>query len=359
MADSRILVGDCLERLADLPDNSIDSIVTDPPYDLTANKKGGTGVASLNENSPAGRSRISTGGGFMGKEWDSTGVAFRVDVWLECLCVLKRGGHLLAFGGTRTYHRMACAIEDEGFEIRDSIHWTYGTGFPKSLNLPNGLGTALKPSHEPIVVARKPLEGTVANNVLKWGTGALNIDGCRVGDADTRSRASMSALGQNSGWNSHNNREVIAGSASGRWPANSIFDEAAGEELGVEARFFYCAKASTSERNAGLDELEAHRDSDRVRDDGVGGDNPRNRSNAPKQNPHPTVKPIALMRYLCRLVTPPNGTVLDPFLGSGTTAVAAILEGFEWVGCEITDDYIPIIEARVAWANEQRDERLF
>jgi site-specific DNA-methyltransferase (adenine-specific) len=285
----------------------------------------------------------------MGQKWDGGDIAFNIELWQECLRVLKPGGHLLAFGGTRTYHRMAVAIEDAGFEIRDSIHWVYGSGFPKSHNVSIGIdkqagvmehrgkahyayahgtdfqsremeapkempphegitdaakqwsgwGTALKPAHEPIVVARKPLEGTVAANVLAHNTGALNIDGCRVGGD------------------------------GGRWPANIIFDEAAGAELdeqsGLEAsRFFYCPKPGKKERNAG------------------------------GANAHPTVKPIELMRYLCRLVTPPNGTVLDPFLGSGTTAVAAILEGFQWVGCEMTADYLPIIKGRVKWAQNQQ-----
>ena len=411
-----ILVGDCKEQMAKMPDNSVDSIVTDPPYGLE----------------------------FMGKEWDK-GVP-PVDYWQEALRVLKPGGHLLSFGGSRTYHRMACAIEDAGFEIRDQIMWVYGSGFPKSLNVGKaidkaagverevvgktarcvgpsqdegyqgtstfrggtndltapatpeakqweGWGTALKPAHEPIVVARKPLDGTVANNVLAHGTGAMNIDGCRVGSDGGTKREGSGNAPNDWGW-SNMRGHGIADVGSGRWPANFIHDgsdevlelfpNAKGggfpkssrvrpgahyeggwgtldklervnlNDSGSAARFFYCAKANKKERNAGLTG-EPVRESDRTKDDGAGGDNPRNRSNTPKQNHHPTVKPVALMRYLVRLVTPPNGIVFDPFLGSGTTAVAAILEGFEWSGCEITPEYLPIIEGRVAWAESERD----
>ena len=371
-----ILVGDCKEQMAKMPDNSVDSIVTDPPYGLE----------------------------FMGKEWDK-GVP-PVDYWQEALRILKPGGHLLSFGGSRTYHRMACAVEDAGFEIRDQVMWVYGSGFPKSLDVSkamdkaaghwrgragraiggsvamsgaryecsdkgepitpeakqwDGWGTALKPAHEPIVVARKPLDGTVANNVLAYGTGALNIEGCRVGsDGGTKREGESNALGN---FEIFTTGHGIAKIEAGRWPANFIHDGSdevlelfpnAKGDNGSAARFFYCAKANKKERNAGLTS-EPVRESDRTKDDGAGGDNPRNRSNTPKQNHHPTVKPVALMRYLVRLVTPPNGIVFDPFLGSGTTAVAAILEGFEWSGCEITPEYLPIIEGRVAWAESERD----
>jgi site-specific DNA-methyltransferase (adenine-specific) len=359
-----LLKGNCLETLKTLDDNSVDSIVTDPPYEL----------------------------GFMGKSWDNSGIAYSKDLWAECLRVLKPGGHLLAFSGSRTYHRMVVAIEDSGFEIRDQIMWLYGSGFPKSLDVSKaidkaagaereivgfqkrgnsvntdfmsggnnitapatpeaqqwqGWGTALKPAHEPIVVARKPLIGTVAQNVLTYGTGALNIDGSRVG-TEIRHNPSNSNDGTTAvTWTQ--GRETQGRETQGRWPANVIHD-------GLEeewSRFFYCAKASKSERNAGLEGLPERRESDRERDDGVGGDNFRNRTNEARQNFHPTVKPLALMRYLVKLVTPPGGIVLDPFLGSGTTAVAATLEGFDWIGCEMTEDYFPIIEARVKWALNQ------
>lgn len=498
-----ILHGDCREQLATLPDCSVDSIVTDPPYEL----------------------------GFMGKRWDASGIAYDPQVWGECLRVLKPGGHLLAFGGTRTYHRMTVAIEDAGFEIRDSIHWLYGSGFPKSLDVSkaidkqrddradiyrvtawvraardaagitnrtiddafgfagmaghwtscksqpavptldqvptlldvlgvnaddvpdeirrllwdlngrkgqpgdnwakrevvgmqqvpaghafagelyggdsssvmvdvtdpatdaarqwNGWGTALKPAHEPIVLARKPLAGTVAANVLEYGTGALNIDGTRVAAHDgvpvfaQKGEPSNGVLGHGLNGSA---RTGAMDTSTGRWPANLVLTHSPdcnsecapgcpvatlntqsgntrdgvavnrnehdperqgyGGGWGTDPRpdrgyggsggasrfftvttwdpeldvpFLYVAKPSRRERNAGLDDA----------------------------NHHPTVKPTALMRHLIRLITPPGGTVLDPFLGSGTTAVAATLEGFNWIGCELTPEYLPIIEGRV------------
>jgi site-specific DNA-methyltransferase (adenine-specific) len=365
-----LLKGNCLELLAEMPDNSVDSIVTDPPYEL----------------------------GFMGKSWDNSGIAYNVELWSQALRVLKPGGHLLAFGGSRTYHRLASAVEDAGFEIRDQIMWLYGSGFPKSLNLKDewqGWGTALKPAHEPIVVARKPLIGTVATNVLTYGTGAMNIDGSRVVTDETLSIGSNNRQNAAVNFGMKDNKETQRQNAAGRWPANVIHDGS--EEVlegfptskdgftgkrsnrknsgnvgnfaleaqdtfgsyggqGSASRFFYCAKASKSERNAGLEGLPErlqmnaefrpnHLEKALEGDSGK----PHGRY-TPTQNFHPTVKPIALMRYLVKLVTPPNGTVLDPFLGSGTTAVAAILESFNWMGCEMTEDYWPIIEARVAWA---------
>jgi len=372
---------DCLKTLKTLPDCSIDSIVTDPPYEL----------------------------GFMGKSWDASGIAYNAEMWRECLRVLKPGGHLLAFSGSRTYHRMTVAIEDAGFEIRDQIMWLYGSGFPKSLdvskaidkaaglleheasaftvagrtgkNLPNpvtkgyeppkpqspeaqrwqGWGTALKPAHEPICVARKPLTGTVASNVLEWGTGALNIDGSRVG---TETMVNPSG-GIPNGANNYvtdkpRDRSKEPTIALGRWPANVIHDGSEEVLAGFPndaGRFFYCAKASKSERNAGLEGLpEKGKVFNGQSGEPAGkakGSVEDKFSTKPSQNFHPTVKPIALMRYLVKMVTPPGGTVLDPFLGSGSTAVAAILEGFDWIGCEMTEDYWPIIEARVQWAHNQ------
>jgi site-specific DNA-methyltransferase (adenine-specific) len=507
-----ILHGDCRHTLRTLAACSVDSIVTDPPYEL----------------------------GFMGKHWDASGIAYDIDMWRECLRVLKPGGHLLAFGGTRTYHRMAVAIEDAGFEVRDSIHWLYGSGFPKSLDVSkaidkrggyphlaaqigealkearirrgvtageadqmfcngtsnwswfegrprgqraptpatfarivaawpeldalaeavaeaerevvgsktsgiankdegprhtigasqavevditapatdaakrwDGWGTALKPAHEPIVVARKPLVGTVAQNVLQHGTGALNIDGGRVGTSDVLGGAKAGWLkggyvgGESPQWDSRGT--TVEG---GRWPANLVLTHAAdcadtcaagcpvaeldrqsGErptgqvrpyerssrpmfpvgqsmtyekpsDTGGASRFFtvtewdpitdvpfrYVAKPGKTERNAGLDGLP-----EVIAGSMSGGAETRPNkgdTRTPRQNHHPTVKPLDLMRWLVRLVTPPGGTVLDPFLGSGTTAVAAILEGFDWVGCELTADYLPIIEGRTAWARQ-------
>jgi DNA modification methylase len=347
-----LVTGDCLETLRAMKDASVDSIVTDPPYEL----------------------------GFMGKAWDSTGIANSVEMWTEALRVLKPGGHLLAFSGSRTYHRMVCAIEDAGFEIRDQIMWVYGSGFPKSLNVSKALdayaktgrsdsqvtgdgrsrapgqhfkefrkggvegatfnptdavaqqwqgwGTALKPAHEPICVARRPLVkgSTVAKNVLAHGTGALNIDGCRVGDGGGTSKAGMvagaatkNALGD--GLNTATFGVLVEG--LGRWPANIIHDGSdevlAGfpfGEAGGAARFFYCAKASKKDRGGG--------------------------------NSHPTVKPTELMAYLCRLVTPPGGTVLDPFMGSGSTGKAAKLEGFKFVGIDLDPEYVEIAKQRIS-----------
>jgi DNA modification methylase len=503
--------------LRGLADNSVDSVVTDPPYEL----------------------------GFMGKKWDSTGIAYDVTVWEECLRVLKPGGHILAFGGSRTFHRMAVAIEDAGFEIRDSIAWMYGSGFPKSLDVSKaidkskgknrqrqleftawmratgitagaankalqdagaisengtiaghyfgssqpaiatadlfdllrpllppvpenierlvaertgiewteykkrvvtgtkmagiatpgdtdrhtvggskavevdvtaahtpeakqweGWGTALKPAHEPIVVGRKPFGkgSTVAANVLEHGVGGLNIDASRIG-TETRVNSASKSLG--------NDRTMSGGTANpnypdvtvqGRWPANVILDEySAGlldEQSGVltsgalkphvkragpnkphvkdfmngmegklntaespansggASRFFYCAKASKRDRNEGLDALP-----DNVVGSFFGnfevpgnkiGANP-DKPNHPGKNTHPTVKPTSLMRYLIKLVTPVGGTVLDPFTGSGSTGKAALLDGYKFVGAELTEEYLPIIEGRLTWAQENTD----
>jgi site-specific DNA-methyltransferase (adenine-specific) len=304
----QVLNGDCLDVLRGMADNSVDSIVTDPPYGLA----------------------------FMGKRWDYDVPSEAI--WAECLRVLKPGGHLLAFAGTRTQHRMAVRIEDAGFEIRDLIMWCHGQGFPKSHNLSGewqGWGTALKPALEPITVARKPLTGTVAANVLEWSTGALNIDGCRVGDEMVMTRGGGGQSGVSLGWSGRDGRKEptvrVAQNTKhvGRWPANLIHDgsEEATEGLGSAARFFYCAKASRSERDAGLDD-----------------------STAAMRNPHPTVKPVALMRWLCRLVTPPGGVVLDPFAGSGSTGVAAVAEGFSSILIERDTEYVEIIRRRLAHA---------
>jgi DNA modification methylase len=356
----KLLQGDCRDMMRTLPESSIDAIVTDPPYEL----------------------------GFMGKGWDKSGIANDPAMWAEALRVLKPGGHLLAFSGSRTYHRMVCAIEDAGFEIRDQIMWVYGSGFPKSHNIGNGWGTALKPAHEPIVVARKPLQGTVAANVQQWGTGALNIDGCRVGTGEdkgiwpiTRRPAKTTVL--DDGLKAHAETDPT----KGRWPANLIHDgsdevmeafAAFGEkktggpgvtrrndnspvysgpassadretvgyaDTGTAARFFYCAKASKADRDAGLEGMPksaVHRYGAGI---GEGKD-----PNAPSmdRNTHPTVKPTTLMRYLCRLITPPGGTILDPFMGSGSTGRGALLEGFSFVGIEMSPDYIAIAEKRIA-----------
>jgi len=354
----RILHGDCREVMATLPESSVDAIVCDPPYELTGARPGGRSEAT----------RGAVMGGFMGMKWDGTGVAFDLETWRQALRVLKPGGHLLAFSGTRTYHRMACAIEDAGFEVRDQIGWLYGSGFPKSHNLTDGWqgwGTALKPAWEPICVARKPLIGTVAANVLAHGTGALNIDGCRVpSDGDTTNARANKGSGM--GYRGDDGERGAWGGELGRWPANIIHDgsdevlaafpQAPGQlakassssssrkdqnvygamargsggadprsDTGSAARFFYTAKANGADRTEGLHTI-----------------------SKAGRNHHPTVKPTDLMRYLCRLVTPPGGTVLDPFMGSGSTLKAAELEGFKAIGIELDPDYIEIARRRIA-----------
>jgi site-specific DNA-methyltransferase (adenine-specific) len=402
----QILHGNNLDILPTLADNSIDSIVTDPPYEL----------------------------GFMGKKWDSSGIAYSVELWQQCLRVLKPGGHLLSFGGTRTYHRVAVAIEDAGFELRDSIAWLYGSGFPKSLDVSKainkaagveyearpasgvgfmnssddgynttlnqlsqvgestpeaqtwqGWGTALKPAFEPVIVARKPIEGTVAKNVLKWGTGGLNIDGSRIGtetiSTHNAPKGSFAGGEPDRGSDTSSYKEH-----TGRWPANIILDpytaelldEQSGEtssksggmsgretaavygkhkstprtghdDKGGASRFFYVAKASKRDRNEGLEELEPKQTNTRTGDANALM-NPV--TTQPRQNFHPTVKPTSLMEYLIKLVTPPNGTVLDPFTGSGSTGKAAILQGFDFIGIEMTEEYLPIIEGRLRHAEQ-------
>lgn len=370
----RILQGDCREAMKTLAEESVDSIVTDPPYHLTNN--GGGPAKGLNNAYTRSRAGAASGG-FMGMAWDGGDVAFDPATWAEALRVLKPGGYLLAFSGTRTYHRMVCAIEDAGFEIRDQIGWAFGSGFPKSHNGPWG-GTALKPAWEPIVVARKPLAGTVEANWREHGTGALNIDACRV-LADGEVRAPITGAGglptRHTVDEPREPGVVAQPHELGRWPANLIHDgsdevleafpQAPGQlapvkfdaeerktgtvygamkrghepsansenqgavgfkmkpgalriDSGSAARFFYCAKASKSDRNSGGAE-----------------------------NNHPTVKPTDLMRYLCRLVTPDGGTVLDLFMGSGSTLKAAELEGFDAIGIELSPDYIDIARRRI------------
>lgn len=441
MGDPVILEGDCIEVMATLEASSVDSMVCDPPYGISFmgkewDKPGQatrSAVTSAEKaENPYGRSRAEIA------DYSGSGDAVsarQFQAWCEdwatqAYRVLKPGGHILAFGGTRTYHRLVSGIEDAGFEIRDSIHWLYGSGFPKSMDVAkaidrpdsvpilkeaddgiiygsglgerfvdrdaprelsdkaqewDGWGTALKPAHEPIVVARKPLIGTVVANVLEHGTGALNIDGARIGTADSLNGVTYSEggrkslpgderVGAASGMFVEGGGRVPGGfdQPIGRWPANLILshhedcgdqclpgcpvadiDEQSGasvsrigqprsgvngegwgmtatgaeyDDTGGASRFFYQAKSSAEDRNYGL--------------------------RRGQRNPHPTVKPIALMRYLCRLVTPPGGTVLDPFMGSGSCGIAAVQEGFEYVGIEKTPDYIPLATQRIAYAIE-------
>ena len=317
--------GNCLDILRTMPDASVDAVVTDPPYGLS----------------------------FMGKRWDYDVPG--VEIWEQCIRVLKPGGYLLAFAGTRTQHRMAVRIEDAGFEIRDMIAWMYGSGFPKSHNLQDdrqGWGTALKPAMEPITMARKPFKGTVADNVQMYGTGAINIDGCRIGDEEIKTCAkergrSFNSIAPVSGFNGCEESTHL-----GRWPANVLHDgcEDVLRGMGEAARFFYTPKACKEDRDDGCEMMEARQYSHDGRTKPLENAYQRNESEA--RNFHPTVKPTDLMRYLCRMVTPPGGIVLDPFTGSGSTGRGAVLEGFRFIGCEMDADYIKIAKARILAAEK-------
>ena len=423
---------DCRHGLAMLPDNSVDAILTDPPYEL----------------------------GFMGHAWDRSGIAYDVAMWREALRVLKPGGHMLAFSGSRTYHRMTCAIEDAGFEVRDSIMWVYGSGFPKSLDISKALdklhgaerqvvgrrgggiamfrrqhggvdsayrfnaefditapatlaaqlwegwGTGLKPAHEPICVARKPMGAdTVAANVMAWGVGGINVDGCRiaidpVADASQLRTMSVSQHDGADGWGMNTTRANPAARVlgkEGRWPANFIHDgspevlalfpetapsksggksgstaiwgdgsakklERGGfDDAGSAARFFqqchwtqddleaalfyYCAKASKRDKNEGLDHVDPYISGRHAGTQGQG---------SMQRNNHPTVKPTDLLRYLARLICPAGGTVLDIFAGSGSTGKAAILEGFQFLGFELEAEFTDLANARIEHARITR-----
>lgn len=370
--------GDCLEELKKIPDNSVDSIVTDPPYGLSNTKPAQVAdvlkawVTGDTESVPAKK------GGFMGKDWDS--FVPPPAVWEECYRVLKPGGHMAVFAGTRTQDLMGLSIRLAGFEIREQLNWIYGTGFPKSMDVSKaidkaagaerevlserpaygiggsgilnghsegatakvtapatdeakkweGWGTALKPATEPIVLARKPLEGTVANNVLTHGTGGLNIDACRVGD-DIRPKGASTGevLSENGSMSGPNTGRKVVGTVTGRFPSNVLLDEQAAEAIDDQkgtSSFFsvfkYQSKAPKKERPV----IE--------REDGT-------------KIQHPTVKPLALMEWLVTLVTPTNGVVLDPFAGSGTTLQAALNEGFDPIGVEQDADYIQLINKRL------------
>lgn len=437
MSTAQIIHGDCIEVMRGMADCSVDAIVTDPPYELS----------------------------FMGKKWDGSGIAYNVEMWQEALRVLKPGGHLLAFGGTRTYHRMACAIEDAGFEIRDCIQWLYGSGFPKSLDISkaidkqagaerevigagayaarrprptkdtniqgaeygfgaghtltapatpeaqqwDGWGTALKPAHEPIVVARKPLaEKTVAKNVLAYGTGGLNIDGCRIGTEAIKTVGRRRGTGSALCLSKYTSPDGYEGSVhTGRWPANVILDEDAAAALdastavtksqggsrgaggkngrygpiaaqpdvkpgygdtGGASRFFFVAKsdekaeASKGGHSTAAADLAISAKSLPINSGDVTRFRYQAKASRRERNlglpdgmtsNHPTVKPIALMRYLVRLVTPPGGVVLDPFTGSGTTGCAAVLEGIRFIGIEQDAEYMEIARRRIEHHTEQ------
>ena len=430
----------------------VDSIVTDPPYHLTSivERFGKDNSAPAQYGTDGAFKRASTG--FMGKEWDGGDIAFRQETWELCLKVLKPGGHLLAFSASRNYHRMAVAIEDAGFEIRDQIMWLYGSGFPKSMNIGKALdkklgneriktgekkthsnkgikqseqrtaigagafgqeveedvtvgtsewegwGTALKPAHEPLVLARKPLsEKSVVDNVLKHRTGGINIDECRVEGNDAKypdtnpdfrdqgrqSKENMGidklSFGQtenvkrkkvvrksrtddsvfNNGNSSFRAEGTLYADADprGRFPSNVMHDgsDSIKELFEDKSRYFYCAKTSKAERNQGLDNFPIKNKkggggtSNNVwyEDDVNSASGKFGSEKAPSKNVHPTVKPIKLMKYLCRLITPKGGTILDPFMGSGSTGMAAKEENFDFVGIEKEEEYFNIATARI------------
>ena len=358
---------DALIALRDMPDNSVDSVVTDPPYGIS----------------------------FMNKHWDYD--VPKVEVWKEVFRVLKPGGHILCACGTRTQHRMTVNIEDAGFEIKDVIAWIYGSGFPKSLNLGDGQGTALKPAMELWTLGKKPIsEKNISDNVKRWGTGGINIDECRIDFLDDKDFNSATfgrgtdILGGNYVGASHSTgRTNIEANPLGRFPANVILDEEAGAMLDLQApktgafapvksghngdskgiygdfdhkgddgktfhdgqlagasRFFYCPKASPSERNKGLEgfDLKAPAYGSNLSSSNKG---TISNSKKPKQNFHPTVKPVSLMKYLCKMITPKGGTVLDPYMGSGTTGIGALTEGFLFIGIENEKEYCEIAQARI------------
>jgi site-specific DNA-methyltransferase (adenine-specific) len=351
-----LFAGDNRHLMANMGDNTVDAVVTDGPYELVSIRKrfGGPNAAPQQFGTDGAYARAARG--FMGQTWDGTGIVNDPAFWAEVLRVLKPGGWLLSFGGTRTYHRMACAVEDAGFEIRDMLEWLYGSGFPKG-SVVDGWGPALKPGHEPICMARKPFRGSIASCRAQWSTGALNIGACRVCEADAADEAEAKGKNQHGAFGSGAMTNQIYGrfdkprdnyDAPGRFPANVIHDGLDDEW----ARFFYCAKASNRDRDEGCEALPT--EAAGLRSENSGQHITRRDEGyevAQRANVHPTVKPTDLMRWLCRLVTPASGIVFDPFAGSGSTGKAAMLEGFRFVGAEMTPEYIPIAQARIyhAW----------
>lgn len=369
-------LGDCLEVMRTLPDNSVDSVVTDPPYGLS----------------------------FMGKHWDYDVPS--VEIWAECLRVLKPGGYLLSFGGTRTYHRLATRIEDAGFTLHPLMAWLFGSGFPKATRLGvDGLEgwryglQSLKPALEPICFGQKPFsEKTGAANVKRWGTGAVNIDGCRIPTDEDLHGGSGGLLSHVRDGKELPGAGTYEPSSLGRWPANllhdgspevvALFPSQAGAaapvrgteasaasagtitdvrdrvagafhaDTGSAARFFYCPKASRRDRNEGTDALPQIRGGMASNTSGQHMTRRDGYSPPAVGNHHPTVKPTALMAYLCRLVTPLGGVVLDPFMGSGSTGKAAMREGFQFIGCEMSPEYMAIARSRIAYElkHEHQDE---
>ena len=447
--DYKLYQGNMLDMLEIIKPNSIDSVITDPPYGLTSITKrfGNENSAECKYGKDGSFQRLSKG--FMGKEWDGSGIEYNVDAWKKCYEVLKPGGYLLAFGGSRTFHRIACAIEDAGFEIRDTIMWIYGSGFPKSLNIglaldkkngveskvigngksgntsktfndyqyriDNGIystsgsyeikeaqnewkgwGTALKPSFEPIIVARKPFKGSLVDNVIEYGVGGINIDECRVGNEEISyfptnlEEAHGNKFGNGAYMPKDTTKPPIT--HNGRFPANTIltydetdFDEVCGGfpdtkgsakprrnsngdiygkynecitqndswgDSGSASRYFYCAKASKKDRDEGLDNWEEVK----VNDGRITPiDNAFHLVETLRRNSHPCVKPCELMQYLIRLVSPNGATILDPFNGSGSTGKAVMYENkernknYKYIGIELTKEYLPISKARIEY----------
>ena len=383
----KLYKGDMRNMLDVIQKESIDTVLTDPPYELN----------------------------FMSKNWDNSGIAFQKETWEKCYEVLKPGGYLLAFGGSRTFHRIAVAIEDAGFEIRDTIMWLYGSGFPKSLNIGlaidkkngvdnrtgniktdgkatnsgsgcyncnngkdnsmkqeyeeriatnewNGWGSSLKPSFEPIIVARKPFKGSLVDNVIEYGVGGINIDECRVDDKEGVKKIDIeeNSASENCGFGCNGKLEKLG---IGRFPANTIMTYNVDDYKEVcrgfktkedeyNARYFYCAKASKKDRDEGLDTFIEEKVND-GRQTPI--DNAFQRGETLRKNTHPTVKPTELMQYLVRLVSPPNSTILDCFNGSGSTGKAVMYENkernknYKYIGIELTEEYLPIAKARIEY----------
>jgi site-specific DNA-methyltransferase (adenine-specific) len=347
-----LINADCFEALRDMPSNSVEAVVTDPPYGLGACTP--AQAAECLQAWSSGKTWKPKGSGFMGKAWDAW--VPPPELWREVLRVLKPGGHALVFAGSRTQDLMGMSLRLAGFEMRDVIQWLYGSGFPKSHNVRRatqdeqweGWGTALKPAYEPALLVRKPLSGTVAQNTLNHGCGGLNVNECRIEGVDVPEGRSRHGGGLLTGY-SYQLPDSESCMPAGRWPSNIILDEQASEQLEQQAgtsRFFYTAKASKSEREAGLEGFPLKKagamSGEETRED-------RPTNHPMRANIHPTVKPIDLMRYLIRLITPPHGTVLDPFMGSGSTGCAAALEGVSFIGIEREPEYFAIAQQRVAY----------
>lgn len=382
----KIYNGDMLDMLQVIEPESIDAIVCDPPYEL----------------------------GFMNKSWDSTGIAFKKETWQNCFEVLKPGGYLLAFGGSRTYHRIACAIEDAGFEIRDCVMYLYGCGFSKSYNIglaidkKNGVDnrtgnirtdgvnnqnicydfktmkpkfeeriaqnewqgweTCLKPAYEPIIVARKPFKGSVVDNIIKYRVGGINIDGCKIGN---EKRTQFSGKSNGRIYSEYSQKNAHFETVSGRFPANVITDGSEEVAKGMPnttstpiaeesaMRYFYSAKASKKDRDEGLDAFEERKTTDGCIRANVETARKFGANSALRKNIHPTCKPTELMQYLVRLVSPKGATILDPFMGSGSTGKAVMFENrerdanYKFIGIELTDEYLPIAQARIEYARDK------